>query len=366
MEDFYKILDVEKGSSIEDIKKAYRKLALKYHPDVNKTKEAEEKFKEINEAYAVLSDPQKRTQYDTYGREGFNQRYTQEDIFRNFNFEQVFRDFGINFGGDDLFGDIFGFSQRGSSQNADVGNDILTRVNISLSEAYTGVNKKIHLRHVMRCSTCSGSGAQAGSSAVTCTTCNGNGQVRITNRTVFGMVQSISICPKCAGSGKRIEHPCSACRGSGKMVSDNTIDVSIPKGVEDGMRLRLKGMGDFGKSHIGDLYVEVSVNNRGSFEREGKDLLKDITIPFHIAILGGNINIETLSDTKIVEIKPGTQNGDTLVIQGSGMPEFKSNRYGDLILRLNIEMPKSLTKEQRDLILKFQELDTKKKKFGIF
>lgn len=368
MEDFYKILGVEKNASVDDIKKAYRKLALKYHPDVNKTKEAEEKFKEINEAYAVLSDEKKRQQYDTYGHDNFNQRYSQDDIFRDFDFEQVFRDFGINFGGggfsDNIFNDIFSNGQR--SSGGDIGSDILAHVDISLEEAYNGVDKKIKLKHVIVCNICKGSGAEPGSNIVTCRTCNGNGQVRATQRTIFGIMQTVAPCPKCNGSGKSIEKACSNCRGNGKIVLENTIDISIPKGIENGTQLRVKGMGDYGKNRTGDLYVEVSIQKNRVFQRDRNDLLCDINIPFYAAILGGKTSINTLNGVKDVSIKPGTQNGDTIVLYGSGMPRFRSNQYGDLIIKIHVDIPTNISKEQHELISKFEELDKKKKKFGIF
>ncbi len=369
MEDFYKILGLEKGASADDVKKAYRKLALKYHPDVNKTKEAEEKFKEINEAYAVLSDEKKRQQYDTYGHENFNQRYTQDDIFRDFDFEQVFRDFGINFGGGGFGGSVFDdiFGTQNQSSRGDVGSDILTHASITLEEAYMGIDKKVRLKHVIACSICKGSGAEPGSNIVTCKTCNGNGQVRATQRTIFGIMQTVTVCPRCNGSGKSVEKPCSNCRGNGKVVTENTIDISIPKGIENGTQLRVKGMGDYGRNRIGDLYVEVSIQKNKQFQRDGDDLMCDTNIPFYTAIIGGRISIDTLNGKKEVNIRAGTQNGDTLVLDGQGMPHFKSNNhYGDLIVNIKIDIPTSITKEQHEIISKFEELDKKKKKFGIF
>ncbi|EQD43531.1 chaperone protein DnaJ [mine drainage metagenome] len=367
-EDFYKVLGVENGASLDEIRQAYRKLALKYHPDVNKDKKAEEMFKEINEAYAVLSDPEKRKQYDAYGPDAFNQRYTQEDIFRGFDFEKVFRDFGFNFGsgdfGSSIFEDMFGFSH--GTRNADVGNDILARVNVTLKEAYSGTEKKIRVRHVAVCETCGGSGAEPGSKVVKCDKCNGAGQVKITRRTPFGIIQTISACPKCGGSGRTFERACRSCSGAGKKVVEQNIDVSIPKGVDDGLRLRVKGMGDYGKDRRGDLYVEMHVQSSADFERDGENLYTTVHVPFYTAMLGGKISVPTLEGDKEVHIGEGTQSDARIVIKGYGMPIFRSSGKGDEIATIKVDIPKSLSKEQKDLAAKFEELDKRKKKFGIF
>ncbi len=367
-EDFYKVLGLEKGASLEEIKQAYRKLALKYHPDVNKSDEAEEKFKEINEAYAVLSDPEKRKQYDAYGPDAFNQRYTQEDIFRNFDFEKVFRDFGFNFGGEDfgssIFEDMFGF-QHGA-RNADMGNDILAKVNVTLKEAYAGTEKKLRVRHVAVCAVCNGTGAEPGSKVVRCDKCNGSGQVKVTRRTPFGIIQTISTCPKCGGSGKIYENVCRACGGSGKKVVEQVIDVSVPKGVDDGMRLRVRGMGDYGKDRSGDLYVEVHVQKNPNFERSDENLYTTIHVPFYTAMAGGKISVPTLEGDKEAYIDEGTQPDARIVLKEYGMPIFRSSGKGDEIVTIKVDMPRSLSKEQKELLAKFEELDRKKKRFGIF
>ncbi|MEM0149433.1 MAG: molecular chaperone DnaJ [Candidatus Micrarchaeaceae archaeon] len=367
-EDFYKVLGLDKGATLDDIKQAYRKLALKYHPDVNKGKEAEEKFKEINEAYAVLSDPEKRKQYDAYGPDAFSQKYTQEDIFRNFDVEKVFRDFGFNFGsgdfGSSIFEDMFGFSH--GTRNADVGNDILARVSVTLKEAYTGTEKKLRVRHVVVCEVCGGSGAEPGSRVVRCDKCNGTGQVRVTRRTPFGVMQTISACPKCGGSGKVFERTCSSCGGSGKKVVEQNIDVAIPKGVDEGMRLRLKGMGDYGKDRSGDLYVEIHVQKNPEFERNEENIYTTAHVPFYVAMIGGRISVPTLDGDAEINIEGGTQPDARVVLKGRGMPVFRSSGKGDEIVTIKVDIPKGLSKEQKELIARFEELDRKKKKFGIF
>ena len=369
MEDFYKILGVEKNATADEIKKAYRNLALKYHPDVNKSKSAEEKFKEINEAYAVLSDAEKRKEYDAYGPEGFNQKFTQEDIFRNFDFEKVFRDFGINFGNDEdfgrgVFGDLFGFSSNRKEE--DQGSSILARADITLEDAYKGTVKKIRLRHVLKCDNCGGSGAEPGSNIIKCDKCGGVGQIKTTRRTMLGIMQTISVCPKCRGTGKIFEKPCRSCGGTGKKVGEQTIDVDIPKGVENGTRLRLRGMGDYGKSGSGDLYVEINVLKNPKFERKGNDLYTELHIPFYTAILGGKVKVQTFEGERELTINEGTQNNSKVTLSNYGMPEPRGNRKGDEVVIIKVDMPKNLSKEQKELIRRFEELDSKKKIFGLF
>ncbi|MEM0149941.1 MAG: molecular chaperone DnaJ [Candidatus Micrarchaeaceae archaeon] len=357
--DYYSILGVDKNASIDDIKKAYRDLALKYHPDRNKSPDAEEKFKEINEAYAVLSDPEKRQQYDAYGPEGFSQRYTPEDIFRGFNFEDIFKDVFGNFGNDDFFENVFGFSPRG---NYDVGNDILARISITLSEAAHGTTKLISVRHTKVCEHCNGTGHEPGSKVIKCDVCNGTGNIRQTRRTPFGMMQTVSTCPKCHGTGKIYEKVCKVCNGSGRVHGEDRVEVKIPPGIEAGARLRLKGMGDYGRDRIGDLYVEISVQKDKNFERNGNDIYTTVHVPLHVMILGGEIEVPTLDGNKKVYIEEGTQSGSSITIHGGGMASFRGSRHGDEIATLIVDIPQHISKEQKELIKKFAEMDSEKKK----
>ncbi|MGC8571833.1 MAG: molecular chaperone DnaJ [Candidatus Micrarchaeia archaeon] len=367
--DYYKILGVKRDASIDEIKRKYRELALKYHPDRNKDKDSEEKFKEINEAYAVLSDPEKRKNYDMFGPEGFNQRFSKEDIFRGFDINDIFNDLGFNFdlGSNDIF-DLFGFGQsnRGNqSRNMDVGDDLLTSVDVSLEEAAKGTEKELSVRHVAKCDRCNGTGAEPGSKIITCDKCNGTGQIRSTRRTPFGIMQTITVCPKCRGSGVTFEKPCKVCNGTGRISKTDKISVKIPKGVDTGTRLRVKGMGDYGKDRVGDLYVDINVLKNRIFKRENDDLYIDVHIPFYTAILGGDIEVDTLDGKETVSVKAGTQTGDTLVLKNKGMPHFNSNYIGNEIVKFIVDMPKHLSNEQRALIEKFRELDSGKKK-GLF
>ncbi len=370
--DYYEILGVKKSATPEEIKNAYRKLAMQFHPDKNKDPGAEEKFKEINEAYAVLSDPEKRKQYDTYGAEQFNKRFSESDIFRGFDFNEIFREMGFNFGGmsgdfesaDDIFDSMFGGGSRG--RRAQRGSDILASLSISFDEAAKGVTKTISVRHIKACPRCNGSGAEPGSKRVTCPTCRGSGQVAASRRTPFGLMQTITTCPRCGGAGTIPEIPCKNCSGTGTIKINEKVDVSIPRGISSGTRLRLRGMGDYGPGGQGNLYIEINVQPDRRFQREGDSLHSELHIPFYTAMLGGTVSVETVSGPEQLKIAPGTQSGDRLVLRGKGMPHFERPGYGDHYVSIIVDIPKNMTAEQQELIKKFAELDSKKKKFGIF
>ena len=372
--DFYDVLGVKKGASLDEIKQAYRKLALQYHPDRNKSKEAEEKFKEINEAYAVLSNPEKRKQYDAYGPDQFNQRFSEEDIFRGFDFQNIFRNMGFDVGDqgfsgfgniDDIFDNLF---NRGSQYGQGTrGNDILARVRLSMLEAVNGATKTLTIKHIAQCDRCAGTGAEPGSKVITCPTCNGRGQVANARRTPFGVMQTITTCPTCGGSGKVPEKKCRKCGGTGRIQKDDSVEVEIPKGVDTGTRLRLRGLGDYGTSRRGDLYIDVEVEPDPRFKRKVDDLVTTIHVPFYTAILGGTIEAPTIDGSESVKISPGTQSGDTAVIKGKGVPRFNRAGVGDEIIRIQVDLPKKMTQEQEELIRKYAETEgdssSKKKRF---
>jgi molecular chaperone DnaJ len=373
--DFYDVLGVKKSATLDEIKQAYRKLALQYHPDRNKGKDAEEKFKEINEAYAVLSDPEKRRQYDAYGPDQFNQRFSEEDIFRGFDFQNIFRNMGFDvndqgFGGfgniDDIFDNLF---NRGSQYGQGTrGNDILAKVRISMLEAVNGATKTISLKHIAQCDRCNGTGAEPGSNVIACPTCNGRGQVANARRTPFGVMQTITTCPTCGGSGRVPEKKCKKCSGTGRIQKEDHVEVEIPKGVDTGTRLRLRGLGDYGSSRRGDLYIDIEVEPDPRFKRKGDDLVTTVHVPFYTAILGGTVEVATIDGSEAIKISPGTQSGDTAVIRGKGVPRFNRSGVGDEIIRIQVDTPKKLTSEQAELIKKFAELDgadasSKKKRF---
>lgn len=366
MRDYYEVLGVSKSATQEQIKKAYRELALKYHPDRNSDKAAEEKFKEINAAYAVLGDAEKRRQYDSFGPEQFNQRYSQEDLFRNFNFQDIFRDLGLNFNfgstnTDDVFGDLFG---RQSSQTR--GNDILYRIDITLKDVANGVKKEINVKHVKKCSHCDGNGGEPGYKTVRCSECNGSGRVSNIANTFFGRMQVVSTCNSCGGKGKVYERKCKICSGKGGTVANDKVEVTIPAGVRDGMRLRLQGLGDYLNTGAGDLYIEVNTLDDRRFVRQGDDLHTTVDIPFYTAILGGEVTVPTINGEKNITIEKCTQPGKKIILKNEGIKRFRTSSYGDEIVNINIEMPRSLSNEERELIEKFKELTKKDGKKGFW
>jgi molecular chaperone DnaJ len=371
--DYYGILGVAKGTSQAQIKEAYRKLVLKYHPDVNKSDEAKTKMQEINEAYAVLGNEEKRKQYDTYGPDMFNRQYSQEDIFRGVNFEDIFRDIGFNvnfggFGSEDLFGSFFG----GQAQKRNVGQSILYRMDLSLDEIARGTKKKITIKHLKACSRCSGSGGEPGSKPAKCPKCKGVGYVSKQQRSMFGSINTVTTCEACGGAGTYYDKQCRTCSGKGGIVASENVEVSIPAGVTDGMRLRLEGMGDFGKDGNGDLYIEIRELKHHLFKRNGDNILAEVSVPYYTAILGGGITVPTLlHGTKEIEIEGGTQAGKRIFLRDEGIKRFNGSAIGDEIISINISIPKDLSKDEKDLIEKLKELGeehkgTSKKKFGFF
>ncbi|MGC9156613.1 MAG: molecular chaperone DnaJ [Candidatus Micrarchaeia archaeon] len=359
--DYYEILGVPKNATLDEIKRAYRQLVMKYHPDVNKSKEAEEKMREINEAYAVLSDPEKRRRYDMLGSEQFSQEYSPEDIFRGFDIESIFKDLGLNF---DFDFDLFpGFGRGDFSGEQPRGSDILYKLNLTFEEAAKGTEKEITIRHVKKCPHCNGTGVEPGYGYITCDKCGGTGRLVSFRNTFFGRLQTVTVCDKCGGSGKIPEKKCNVCRGKGGVVGEDKIKVEIPPGVMDGMRLRLSGMGDYANGRSGDLYLEIHVGKSKVFERSGDDLLVTVTIPFYTAALGGEIEVPTLDGAKRIVIPPGTQPGTKIRIPNAGIRHFKSSGSGDEIVTLNIEIPKSLTPNERKLLEDFKNLREKKRPF---
>ncbi len=349
--DYYDILGVDHSATKDDVKKAYRKLALKYHPDKNKAKDAEEKFKEISEAYAVLYDDEKRKMYDQHGHAGIDQQYTTEDIFRTTDFGDIFR--GTGFDMNDIFEQFLG--RRGgytSRQQAQRGNDIRYDIQISLEDAYRGMNTELEVPRTELCDTCKGSGARPGSSPKRCSTCGGTGQMQVSRRTAFGMFTQISECSKCHGHGTIIEDPCPVCRGRGSIQKTRKIEVHIPKGIDDGAHLRLAGQGEHpkGVTQSGDLYVVVHMKGHPVFERRGADLYRKLTVSFPQASLGTTLTVETLQGGEKLKIPEGTESGTLFKIKGSGMPKIQGLGYGDLYVLIQVTTPKKLSKRARLLL----------------
>ena len=353
--DYYEILGVEKNASKAEIKKAYRKLALKYHPDKNPDKNAEEKFKEISEAYAVLYDDEKRSLYDQYGHAGIDQRYSYEDIFRGADFSDIFRGMGFdfNFGFDDIFERFFGHRmgfERGSPHRRR-GADLRYDIEISLEDVYKGVETTIQVPRSETCDVCNGSGAKPGTSPKSCPQCDGTGQMRSSRRTAFGMFTQITTCNRCHGQGTIIEERCPECNGKGIIQKTRDIELRIPKGVDDGSQLRLASEGEAGSGGTGDLYVVVHIKKHPKFNRRGQDLhiIKDITFPE--ATIGTKIDVETLNgEVEKLKIPEGTQNGDIFKIRGRGVPGLHGRGQGDLYVEIHVKTPTKLTRRARKLL----------------
>jgi len=360
--DYYEVLGVSKKSSTDEIKDAYRKLAMQYHPDRNKAPDAEEKFKEISEAYAVLSDNDKRQQYDTLGHSGFDQRYSAEDIFRGADFNSVFRDLGFG----DLFSTIFGggfgggFGGSGFGERSNRGQDLVYELEIKLEEAARGTEKEIEIPRTEKCDVCQGSGASPGSSPKTCPRCNGAGKTRQTRRSSFATFVQVIPCPQCKGKGILIESPCRNCQGSGLVRRRRKISVKIPMGIDEGNQLRLRGEGEMTSNggEPGDLYVLVHIAPNDLFVREGDDLYYILMIGFPHAALGADISVPTLDEPTNVRISAGTQAGEIIRLKGKGMPRFRGYGRGDLLIRVGISVPEKLSSRQRELLEQLgKELD---------
>jgi molecular chaperone DnaJ len=353
--DYYEILGLPRDASKEDIKKAYRKLALKFHPDKNKAPEAEERFKEISEAYGVLYDDQKRKMYDAYGHSGIDQQYSQEDIFRGVDFGDIFRGMGVDTGGgfgfEDIFSQFFG-GGRGQPMQRQRGSDLRYDIEINLEDAFKGLTTEIQIPRTELCPTCQGSGAAPGTSPITCPQCKGTGQIRNTRRTAFGIFTQVNVCPKCRGRGTIVEKPCPTCRGAGTVQRTRTIELKIPKGIDEGSQMRLAGEGEApGKGlPAGDLYVVVHVRPDPRYERRGEDLYMTLKVGFPKLALGGTTTIETLHGRESLKVPAGTESGSIVRLKGRGMPHVRHGGYGDLFIIVQGTVPKKLNKRSKLLL----------------
>ena len=354
--DYYDVLGVPRDATKDDIKKAYRRLALKFHPDKNKAPDAEERFKEISEAYGVLYDDQKRKMYDTYGHSGIDQQFTQEDIFRGVDFGDIFRSMGFDsdsgFSFDDIFSQFFGGGRRGRTMQRQRGSDLRYDIQISLEDAFKGLTTEIQIPRTEACPTCHGSGAAPGTSPVQCPQCKGSGELRSTQRTAFGVFTQVNVCPKCRGRGTSIEKPCSTCRGVGTVKQTRTIELKIPEGIVDGSQLRLPGEGEAPGKGIpsGDLYIVVHIQQHPLYERRGDDLYRSLKVSFLKLALGVTMNLDTLHGPEKLKIPEGTESGSIVRLKGLGMPHARHGGYGDLYVQVQGIVPKSLNRRARLLL----------------
>lgn len=374
--DYYEVLEVEKTATVDQIKKAYRKKAIQYHPDKNPgDKEAEEKFKEAAEAYDVLSNPDKRARYDQFGHagmggaagggfEGFGQGMSMDDIFSMF---------GDIFGGRGGFGGGFGFGGGGgrSSQRKFRGSDLRVKVKLNLKEISTGVEKKFKLKKYVTCDHCHGSGAEGDGGTETCPTCHGTGSITRTQQSIFGMVQSQSVCPQCNGEGKIIKNKCKVCSGEGIVYGEEVVEVQIPAGVAEGMQLSVNGKGNAGKHKgvPGDLLVVIEEEAHPELIRDENDLIYNLLLSFPTATLGGTVEIPTIDGKVKVKIEPGTQPGKVLRLRNKGLPNVNGYGYstgtGDLLVNVSIYVPETLSKEEKHWIEKMQESESFKPNMSI-
>ncbi len=353
--DYYEVLGVEKNADEAAIKKAYRQLAKKYHPDMNPgDADAEKKFKEASEAYAVLSDPDKRKQYDQFGHAAFEQG--GGGAYSGFDFGSM--DFSDIFG--DIFGDLFGGGSRGRRSGGPMkGANIRTSVRISFEEAVFGCEKELELNLKDPCPTCNGTGAKPGTSKITCTKCGGKGQVVMTQQSFFGMVRNVQTCPDCQGSGQIIKEKCTACRGEGFISNRKKIQVSIPAGIDSGQSIRIREKGEPGVSGgpRGDLLVEVLVQRHPIFQRQDTNIYSTVPVSFAVATLGGEIMIDTVDGKVAYTVKPGTQTDTRVRLKGKGVPSLRSSSVrGDHYVTLVLQVPEKIPNEAKDLLRRFDEL----------
>ncbi len=371
--DYYEVLGIDKNAGADEIKKAYRKMARKYHPDINKAPDAEEKMKEINEAYEILSDAQKKAAYDQYGHAAFEQGGMGAGAggfggFGGMDMGDIFGDiFGGGFGG---FSDIFGggSSRRRGPQK---GSDLQYNLTISFEESMFGCTKSITVPVSEKCTECGGTGAKAGTQPETCPTCHGTGQEKVTARTPFGMAQTVRPCSQCGGEGKIIKEKCPKCGGKGNVTERRTISVEVPKGIAHGQSIRKKGLGGAGTQGgaNGDLFVQILVTPSKQFRRQGNDLYTEVSINIVQAALGGEIKIPTIDGDESYTLKPGTQPETKITLRGKGAYNVRNDKArGNLIVTLKVVVPTELKKEQKELLQKLGESlgGTSHKKKGLF
>ena len=356
MADFYTTLGVPRGASDDDIKKAYRKLAMQYHPDRNNgAKDAEEKFKEITEAYDVLRDPQKRAAYDRYGEAGLRGGGGFHHVDLSEALGIFMRDFGAFAGLDEMFG--FGGSGR-SGGSVRAGGDVKVTIPLTLAEVATGVEKKINAKLLEPCDKCGGSGAEPGSKPETCSTCNGSGEVRRAQRSFFGQFVTVAPCPTCRGEGTMVHTPCKKCRGEGRLRDEREISIDVPPGVATGQYMTLRGVGNAGQrgGPRGDIHVIFEVADDPRFERDGEELYTEVLATYAQLVLGAELVIPTVTSSTTMKVPAGTQSGQVFHLRGRGLPRVNASGTGDLHVRVQLWTPDRLTDEERTLIERLNEV----------
>jgi molecular chaperone DnaJ len=358
--DYYEILGVQKGASDDEIKKAFRKLAFQYHPDRNKEKGAEAQFKEIGEAYEVLSDPDKRQVYDRFGHAGVGAGAGANGDFGNFGFGASFAEIFEQF-----FGGSTAQTRRASGQR---GADIRYELTINFEDAVFGCQKEIEVPRWENCSACRGSGAQPGTQTQRCSTCQGTGEIRRVQQSIFGQFVNVMVCDRCRGEGKVITTPCTTCRGQGRMRNNRRVVVNIPAGVDDGINVRVTGEGEISArgGTPGNLYVSLTVKPHPIFKRQGNDIIYELPLSFSQAALGSEVPVDTLEGKTTIKIPPGTQSGSSFRLKGMGVPVVHSTARGDQHVIVKLVTPRNLTKRQTELLKEFAEIEAQQNERNIF
>ncbi|MFH1391505.1 MAG: molecular chaperone DnaJ [Candidatus Diapherotrites archaeon] len=362
--DYYNILGIQRGTSQEEIKKAYKKLAKKYHPDISKETDAEQKFKDVQHAYSVLGDEQKRRNYDQFGEqsERFGQGGFQGFGGEGFDFSDIFESFGFGGGG---FEDIFGQGRRGPRR----GEDIIVKLSLSFEEAAFGTKKEIEVDRIEECDNCKGSGAKPGTKIVTCNVCNGSGMEKQIRRTFLGTIATQSTCRKCKGEGEQVEEPCPDCSGSGREHKRKKISITIPAGIDSGNHLRLRDQGNDGEKGAvkGDLITIIFVEPHEVFKRDGFDIFMELPISFSEAALGNEIEIPTLKGKAKLKVPSGTQSGTLFKMKEKGIQKLQRKDFGDQYVRVVVKTPEKISKKMKKILEELQgEEETAKTRKGIF